>query len=485
MSDSSDSSARPRHVVAIDLGAESCRVSLLNWQPKGATLRIVHRFHNGPQERDGHLYWDLSYLREGLLEGLRLAACEASGPIDSIGVDGWAVDYVRVDGEHKPLQDPFCYRDPRTVRIPAQFWKTLPAERLYAITGVQMLRFNTLYQLIADHHGGLPDGRCWLNLPEYILCSLGGRPVSEFTLATHTQLVSATNRAWSPEIFRAAGLDQSKAPELVPPGTIVGQVTGELAQLPEFRNTQLIAPSCHDTGSAVAGIPHSGDDCAFISSGTWSLVGTVLDRPCLSEAAFRQNISNEGGLEGSSRFLKNVNGMWLIEESMRHWHSQGKDWSVASLIEACRSLPAPKKFLDVDHSELLLSGHMPQRINSVLRFSGQAPLSEDPEAAPQFANLIFHSLAARYTEVLRMVSEVAGKKFRIVYIVGGGNRNTLLNQLLQQRSGLEVIRGPVECSTIGNAAIQLAALEGRTGSNFGVSRAAVAEWSHRLAALER
>jgi rhamnulokinase len=484
MNDSSDSSARPRRVVAIDLGAESCRVSLLNWQPRGATLRIVHRFHNGPHERDGHLYWDLSYLREGLLEGLRLAAREASGPIHSIGVDGWAVDYVRVDGEHKPLQDPFCYRDPRTEKIPAQFWETLPAERLYAITGVQMLRFNTLYQLIADHHDGLPDGTYWLNLPEYILCSLGGRAVSEFTLATHTQLVSATDRAWSPGIFRAAGLDQSKAPELVPPGTIVGQLKGELAQLPEFRNTQLIAPSCHDTGSAVAGIPHSGDDCAFISSGTWSLVGTVLDRPCLTDAAFRQNISNEGGLEGSSRFLKNVNGMWLIEESIRHWHSQGKDWSVASLIEACRSLPAPNEFLDVDHSELLLSGHMPQRINSVLKLSGHAPLSEDSQAAPQFANLIFHSLAARYTEVLRMISKVAGKKFRRVYIVGGGNRNTFLNQLLRERSGLEVIRGPVECSTIGNAAIQLAALEGRTGSNFGVSRAAVAEWSQRLAALE-
>jgi len=484
MSDSFESGAKPRRVVAIDLGAESCRVSLLNWQPQGATLRIVHRFHNGSYERDGHLYWDISRLREGLLEGLRLAAREASGPIDSIGVDGWAVDYVRVDGEHKPLQDPFCYRDPRTEKIPAQFWEAFPAERLYAITGVQMLRFNTLYQLIADHDDGLPDGTCWLNLPEYILCSLGGRAVSEFTLATHTQLVSATDRAWSPEIFRAAGLDQSRAPELVPPGTIIGQVTGDLARLPEFRNTQLIAPSCHDTGSAVAGIPHSGADCAFISSGTWSLVGTVLDHPCRSDAAFKQNISNEGGLEGSSRFLKNINGMWLIEESMRHWHSQGKDWSVASLIEACRSLPAPKAFLDVDHSELHLSGHMPQRINSVLKLSGHAPLPEDPEAAPQFANLIFHSLAARYTEVLRMISEVAGKKFRSIYIVGGGNRNTFLNRLLQERSGLEVIRGPVECSTIGNAAIQLAALEGRTASDFGVSRAAVAEWSRRLAALE-
>lgn len=484
MSEPYHSGTKPRRVIAVDLGAESCRVSLVNWQPKGATLRTVHRFRNGPQERDGHLYWDLSRLREGIVEGLRLAAREASGPIDSIGVDGWGVDYVRLDADLKPLHDPFCYRDPRTEKVPTEFWKTFPAERLYALTGIQMLRFNTLYQLIADRQAGLPEGACWLNLPEYILCSLGARPVSEFTLATHTQLLSATRRVWAPEIFRAAGLDERKAPELVPPGTIIGVVKGELAELDEFRSTKLIAPATHDTGSAVAGIPHPGDDSAFISSGTWSLVGTVLDRPCLSKAAFQQNISNEGGLEGTSRFLKNVNGMWLIEESIRHWHSQGKDWSIAALIEACRTLPAPKALLDVEHSELVLSGNMPHRINSVLKLAGHAPLPDDPGAAPQYANLIFHSLAARYSEIFRMLTEVTGKKFRRVHIVGGGNRNTFLNQLLQERSGLEVIRGPVECSTIGNAAIQLAALEGRSDSNFGVSRAAVAEWSRRLAALE-
>jgi rhamnulokinase len=484
MSDSSDSGTKPRRVIAVDLGAESCRVSLVNWQPKGATLRTVHRIRNGPQERDGHFYWDLAHLRDGIVEGLRLAAREASAPIDSIGVDGWGVDYVRLDADLKPIHDPFCYRDPRTEKVPTEFWKTFPAERLYALTGIQMLRFNTLYQLIADREAGLPEGACWLNLPEYILCSLGARPVAEFTLATHTQLLNATRRTWEPEIFRAAGLDESKAPELVPPGTIIGELKGELAQLKELRSTKLIAPATHDTGSAVAGIPYSGDDSAFISSGTWSLVGTVLEYPCLSEAAFQQNVSNEGGLEGTSRFLKNVNGMWLIEECIRHWHTQGKHWNITALIEACRALPAPKALLNVEHSELLLSGNMPQRINSVMKLAGHAPLREEPEAAPHFANLIFHSLAARYTEIFRMLTEVTGKKFRRVHIVGGGNRNTFLNQLLQERSGLEVIRGPVECSTIGNAAIQLAALEGRSDSNFGVSRAAVAEWSRRLAALE-
>src|SRR5208283_2720712 len=190
MNESSNHGTKSRRVIAVDLGAESCRVSLLNWQPKGATLRTVHRIRNGPQGRDGHLYWDLSRLREGIVEGLRLAAREASGPIDSIGVDGWGVDYVRLDADLKPLHDPFCYRDTRTEKVPGEFWKTFPAERLYALTGIQLLRFNTLYQLIADRQAGLPAGARWLNLPEYILCSLGARPASEFTLATHTQLLS-------------------------------------------------------------------------------------------------------------------------------------------------------------------------------------------------------------------------------------------------------------------------------------------------------
>lgn len=469
-----------RRVVAIDLGAESCRISLIEWKSGQACICEIHRFANGPVERGAHLCWDLQHIREQIRLGLRKCAEQAGGAIDSIGVDGWAVDYVRLDTKGIPLQSPFCYRDPRTVGCPEQFWKTLSAERLYSLTGIQMLRFNTLYQLICDRRDDLDPGTGWLNLPEYVLHDLCGARVSEYSNATHTQLVDATQRTWSSEIFQAAGLNIAQVPEIVPPGTIVGTLRGELASLPQLKGTCLIAPACHDTGAAVAGIPAHGDDWAFLSSGTWSLVGTLLDHPCVSPDAFRNNLSNEGGLDGKIRFLKNVNGMWLLEECMRRWRQAGAEWNAADLVQACEAQPAPRELLNVDDPELMLAGEMPRRINLVLQRQGFAPYSEKPEDAPRLANLIFHSLAARYVQVLAMIQQVTGKNLGRIYVVGGGSRNIFLNRLLQERSGLGVVRGPIESATVGNAAIQLAALDGATGP-FGVSAAHVAEWSERLA----
>ncbi len=471
-----------RNVVAIDLGAESCRVSLLTWKANHGALRLIHRFENRPVARDGHLYWNLRRIREEIEIGLKKCAEAADAPIDSIGIDGWAVDYVRLDAQSKAMDDPYCYRDLRTERCQELLWKSLSAESLYSITGIQMLRFNTVYQLIADQQQKLGGETLWLNLPEYFLHELGGEPVSEFTNATHTQLVDANRRAWSKEVFAAAGLDYKKAPWMVPPGTIVGCVRGALAAIPAFRDTRLIAPACHDTGAAVAGVPGEGDDWAFVSSGTWSLVGTVLDEPCLSPDAFRNNLSNEGGLGGHIRFLKNVNGMWLIEECLRHWNATGASWTIARLIASCRTLPASKEILNVDDGELLLAGEMPARINRVLHRQGLGPYSEDASHAPAMANLIFNSLAARYTEILRMISQVTGKQFRRIYIVGGGSRNSFLNKLVEERSGLQVVCGSVESSTIGNAAIQMSVLDGAM-ETFGVSANRVADWSRNLAGL--
>jgi rhamnulokinase len=469
-----------RQVVAIDLGAQSCRLSLVSWRAGAARLQEIHRFKNSPVQRNGYLFWNLQHIRAQLHAGLKKCAAAADDRIDSIGIDGWAVDYVRLGNDGRPLDDPFCYRDPRTECCPAEFWQTLPAERLYSLTGIQMLRFNTLYQLISDRKQSLDPGSGWLNLPEYFLYDLGGERVSEYTNSTHTQLVSAPARAWCDEIFSAAQLDRSKAPNLVMPGTVLGTLRSQLADLPPFANCKLIAPACHDTGSAVAGIPDSADDWAFISSGTWSLVGMVLEQPCLSLAAFQNNLSNEGGLEGRIRFLKNVNGMWLIEESLRCWRGSGAHWTIAALVEACQSLPAPPELLDVDDPELQLPGEMPKRINRVLARKSFAPYSESPQDSARLANLIFHSLAARYAAVLDMLRSVTGKTMRRIYIVGGGSRNAYLNRLVRARTGFEVIRGPVESSTIGNAAIQMAVLDGAVGP-LGVSAARTAEWSHRLA----
>lgn len=480
-------------LVAVDLGAESCRVSLLRWINDRPTIELVHRFPNGPLELGGRLRWDLEGIIQGVEEGLRACAREVEKDarpgrhrpaIAAIGVDGWAVDYVRLDADGKPLGDPYCYRDERTVAAEREVLSRIPAARLYALTGIQQLRINTLHQLYADSADGTPASAPWINLPEYVLHALGARRVSEYTNATHTQLVDLNRRNWSEEIFAAAGLNMAAAPKIVPCGTQLGRIRGPLARQPVFRNTQLVAPACHDTASAIAGIPAQGDDWAYISSGTWSLVGTVLDQACTSADAERLNFTNEGGAGGKICFLKNVNGMWLLRQCMDAWQEAGAAFTTPELIAAAAKLPAPQALLNVDEPDLLLPGNMPQRINAQRRQARLAPLDESPGAAPAMANLIFHSLAARYAEVLTSVKRITSKNLKRLYIAGGGSRNAYLNRLTAEKTGLDVSCAAVESSTVGNFAIQLASLEGAYDAETGVKADAVARWAGILAAAE-
>ncbi len=471
--------------VAVDLGAASCRVSLAEWNGSGCQVRAAHRYANGPIERDGHLWWQLDRLCQGTDEGLRRAAellPDGKRKVDSMGVDGWAVDYVRLDPAGMPLENPFCYRDPRTETAMAEVWARIGRERLYELTGIQFLRFNTLYQLHADRRDGIEPGAGWLNLPEFLLHRYAGfqpqTAVSEYTNATHTQLVDARTRNWCDEIFSRAGLERAAAPMIVAPGTPLGPVRGEIAALPAYQAARVIAPACHDTGSAIAGIPDASGDWAFLSSGTWSLVGTVLDEPCTSPEALAGNFTNEGGIGGQIRFLKNVNGMWLLEECLREWQAaEGRSWSVAELVAECGRRPVPVAVFNVDAADLILPGHMPSRINRELENAGHPPVPEDAAHAPEMAGVIFVSLAARYAEVLEALRRVTGRNFRNLYVVGGGAQNAYVNRLIAERTGLEVKRGPVESSTLGNLAVQFASLE--SGPSH-VTRDAVARWAARL-----
>ena len=440
----------PRALIAIDLGAESCRVSLLRWMDGVPRIELVHRHANAPVSAHGKLHWDLKQITQQIDIGLRKAAEIAPEGVRSVAVDGWAVDYVRLNSQGEAMADPFCYRDERTIRAQVEVFQRISAERIRAITGVEMSRINTLYQLFADKEElrDLP----WLNLPEYILHSLGGRRVAEYTMATHTQLVDAEKRAWSAEIFAAAGLAETAAPPIVLPGTVVGVSVGVL------EGAALIAPACHDTASAIASIPDSADDWAYISSGTWSLVGTLLDEPLNGEEARAADFTNLGAAGGRICFHKNVNGMWLLRQCMLAWAAE-IDWTVPELIESAEHLPAPAYLLNVDEPDLLLPGDMPSRINRQLRQRGLPALEEAAAAAPKMVNLIMHSLAARYREIVNSVAHLTGKTLRKIYIVGGGSRNTLLNRLTASATGLEVRCGAVESSTVGNFAVQLAALE--------------------------
>jgi len=469
-----------RALIAVDLGAESCRVSLLRWVDRQAVITLVHRFANAPRDVDGELRWDLTMIEAGLDHGLRKCAEIASEGVRSIAVDGWAVDYVRIDKDGRAVADPFCYRDERTLDAEWSLHRKIPPRRLRELTGVQLMRINTLYQLHADALQRQPSELQWLNLPEYVLSRLGGARVAEHTNATHTQMMELDRRQWCREIFQAADLELACAPRLVPPGTEVGRLTGPLAELPAFRDTVLIAPACHDTASAIAGIPATGDDWAYISSGTWSLVGTLLEEPKNDAAAREENFTNLGAVGDRICFHKNVNGMWLIRQCIEKWAEDGRVWTVPEIVTAAEAAVKPDGLLDVDDADLLLAGQMPQRINAQRVRKGFVPLNESPENAPEFASLIFHSLAARYASVLERVAFHSGKKLSRLFVVGGASQNDFLNKLTQEATGLELFRGSTESATLGNFAVQLAVLEGKRDAVTGASAELVSQWAGHL-----
>ena len=479
MNGAEDDAASPsdlRALVAIDLGAESCRVSLLRWLEDGPQISLVHRFANGAVERGGELRWPMANILEELNGGLRRCAEIAVEGIRSIAVDGWAVDYVRLDETGAAIEDPFCYRDQRTFASEEAAHMRMPAARMRELTGVQLSRINTAYQHVAelDHLQARP----WLGLPEYVLHRLGGNAVAERTNASHSQMLGLDGE-WSKEIFSALGLDVAVAPQLVDAGTDVGQLCGPLKELPAFVDTRLIAPACHDTASAIAGIADAGDDWAYISSGTWSLVGALLDDPVNTEEARQANFTNLAAAGGKTCFHKSVNGLWMLKQCMDAWTAEGANLTVAEIVKAAEMIPGAGYVLDVDDPDLMLQGQMPERVNGQLRRRGLLELDPSAANAGEVASMIFHSLAARYAEVLRLVERLSGRQFHHLYIVGGGSRNQLLNRLTEEATGLKIRGTCAESSTLGNFAVQLARLEGDGSELTSVS---IGAWASRLRA---
>jgi rhamnulokinase len=465
-------------LVAIDLGAESCRVSLLTSGREGPQIRLVHRFPNAPVSRGESLFWDLEQILREIERGLLRCGEQATAPIVSIGVDGWAVDYVRLNEEGRPIGLPFCYRDPRTEASVKVLEARCSREELFALSGAQPLRINTQFQLMADLAAGVPASARWVNLPEYVLANLGGRMVAEYTNATHTGLVDMRNRAWCQKVFDLSGLPVGAAPLLVATGTDVGELRSFQAVPPALRHARLVATACHDTASAVAAIPLDGEDWAYISSGTWSLVGTLLDQPITTAEACAAGFTNQGAAGDRVCFHKNVNGMWLLKQMLAQLCPNGERWPMQDLIAAAESVAPPDSLLDVDDPDLLLPGAMASRINAQRSRQGRAVIEETPDRAPQFASLIFHSLAARYASVLRDAERITGKRFSRLAIVGGGSLNRSLNRLTADATGLEVYCGVAESATIGNFAIQLATWEGEHNSP-----GRIAYWAHALTEL--
>lgn len=476
MSTERDQAAESRARVAIDLGAESCRVSLLRWRNYEPAIELIHRIPNGPVHRGEALHWPLDAILSGLEEGLRKAAAQAPEGIASIAVDGWAVDYVRLGVDGKPLREPYCYRDERTLASKHSADTIVPPEELFKLAGAQPLRINTLYQLLADPACGIDAKAPWVCLPEYVLHWLGGRRVAEYTNATHTGLVDIETGNWSLPLFERLGIPIAAAPHIVPAGTVVGRVQGPLASLDAFRETELIAPACHDTASAIAGIPVNMDATAYICSGTWSLVGTLVQKPITRAEAMEALYTNQGAAAGGFCFHTNVNGMWLVKQCMDTWAAQGRNWNIEDLVHEAAARRAPG-VINVDAEPLMLDGNMPERINHELTLRGLESIPDTAGNEPVFARVIFESLANRYALALAHLERMLGRKLDRVHVLGGGSRNKLLTELTAQHTGLPVEAGEAESSTIGNFAVQLAA--GAAGGKT-LSIESVRGWAARL-----
>ncbi len=444
--------------VAIDLGAESCRVSLLRFIDGQPSVELIHRIPNGPVHRGDSLHWALGDILAGLEEGLRKAAAAAPEGIASIGADSWSVDYVRLANDGKILGEPFCYRDERTTASKEAADRIISSFEIYQRTGTYPLKLNTVYQLMADPRAGIDAGAPWVMFPEFVLYWLSGRRVAEYTNASHTGLVNLRTGKWDAELFTMLGLAVEAAPPLVSTGTVVGQLRGPLAELPAFRETQIIAPATHDTASAIAGIPGDLSAAAYISSGTWSLVGTITQTPVTTQHAFDAGYTNIGAAGGGLLFHSLINSMWLFKQCMDAWAAQGRAWAIDKLVQEAAACNATG-VLDMDAETLMLDSDMPQRINNELTRLGYDAIPDVAGNEPKFARTIFESLALRYASATANLEKMLGRKLERIHMIGGATRNKLLIELTERETGMKVEIGETESSTVGNLAAQLAASE--------------------------
>jgi rhamnulokinase len=447
--------AATRRVVAVDLGATSGRVMVAEVGPDTLTLTEVHRFPNAPVRLDGSLRWDVTGLHREVLAGLRAAA--AGGPVDGIGIDSWAVDYGLLDAGQELLGEPYSYRDVRTDGVAARVLQKVDAAELYAVTGVQQLPFNTIYQLVAA--AGTPEleeAATLLLLPDLLGYWLTGEVGAERTNASTTGLYDARSRSWATELADLVGVPTAILPPLRSAGDVVGTLLPDVAARVGLGvDVPVVAVGSHDTASAVVAVPLGDEPAAYISSGTWSLVGLELDRPVLTDAARAADFTNEGGVDGTIRFLKNVMGLWVLSESLRAWAEDDvPDTDLAVLLRTAARAEPLRAVVDINDPRLLAPGtpddDMPSRLAALAREAGE-PV---PTTPVEVTRCILDSLALAYRRHVRDAATLAGRGVEAVHVVGGGTRNELLCQLTADACGLPVLAGPAEASALGNVLVQ-------------------------------
>jgi len=442
--------------LGVDLGAESGRVIAGLWDGKQMLLEEMHRFPNGGITINDTLRWNTLGLWGEIQNGLTAAAKKFGKSVVSVGVDTWGVDFALLSKSGELLGLPYHYRDARTRGMLQKVFAHVPREEIFAATGLQFMEINTLYQLLALQKSSpelLAAAETLLMMPDFLNFCLSGARVSEFTIATTSQCVNPKKRAWATDLLQKLGLPTKIFPDIVPPGTRIGQLRPALGERTGLGPIAVVAPAAHDTGSAVAGVPTKNTgkpNWAYLSSGTWSLLGVEVQDAQLSPRALELNVTNEGGIDGTYRLLKNIMGLWLVQGCRRSFIEKGKEYSYEQLAQMASEAPAFRSFVNPDDDRFLNPTDMPKAIQDFCRETGQAI----PETEGQLVRCVYESLALTYAKVLDGMEELTGTKIEVVHIVGGGSRNKVLTSFAANACGRPVVSGPVEATVFGNLLVQ-------------------------------
>jgi rhamnulokinase len=445
--------------LAVDLGASSGRVLAGYLQDSAVVLEELHRFENGPRQLGRRLVWNLVGLWDQIQIGLQTAAQRFGDRIASVGVDTWGVDYVLLDRNDDLVGPAFSYRDARTQGMMNQAFRRMSRQEIFHHTGLKFMELNTAYQLLSmriDRSPLLDIAEHFLMIPDYLHFLLCGQKCNEFTNASTTQLLDPRNCDWCQPVIQALQIPAKIFQRPIQPGSVLGTLTSEVSQRTQLnRNVKVVAPATHDTGSAVLAVPaqsfaQARSDWCYISCGTWSLMGMELAEPNLSQACQKYNFTNEGGVAGSVRLLKNISGLWIVQQCREQWRREGRDLGWSELSRMASQATSMTAVIDPDDPTFSAPADMPKAIRQFCKRTGQ----REPQNEGEVIRCALESLALRYRMVLEMLEEIVGVELKVVHIVGGGVRNQLLCQLAADACGLPVVAGPVEATALGNILMQ-------------------------------
>lgn len=453
---------KTRNYLAVDLGAESGRTIVGSLAEGRLTLTETHRFGNGPVRLPDGLHWDLLRLWSEIKTGLGISSARFNQSLESIGLDTWGVDFALLDSQGALLSNPYHYRDGRTDGIFEEAFQRMSRAEIFSHTGIQFMQFNTLYQLLAmvmSHSPLLDTAKTFLTIPDVLNYWLSGEITNEFTNATTTQCLDPRQRDWSTPLLKAMNIPSSLFGSISEPGTKIGTLLPAIAEETGASGVQIVLPACHDTGSAVVAVPAENQDFAWISSGTWSIMGAETLEPVVNAKALTYNFTNEGGVFGTWRLSKNIMGLWLVQECKRSWAHEGQDLSYDEITRLASEAKPFLAVIDPDDERFFRPGDMPARIQKYCADTAQAV----PQTQGEIIRVALEGLALKYRLVLERLEELTGKRLAPLHIIGGGTRNRLLNQLTADATHRTVVAGPVEATAIGNLLMQAIGL-GHLGS---------------------